>query len=101
MVDVIQELGHLTKLAREEPAKRFNRLYRLLRQPEFLMLAKAKVEGNKGANTPGVDGQVMTDVTPAAIVKLSQELTDRHVSATTCTTGLHPEERQHAASDVL
>ena len=74
MVDVVQELGHLTKLARDEPAKRFNRLYRLLRQPEFLMLAKTKVQSNKGANTPGVDGQVMTDVTPEAIVKLSQEL---------------------------
>jgi group II intron reverse transcriptase/maturase len=74
MVDVIQELGHLTKLARDEPDKRFSRLYRLLRQPEFLMLAKAKVQSNKGANTPGVDGQAMDDVTPEAIVKLSQEL---------------------------
>ena len=56
MVDVVRELGHLTKLAREEPDKRFNRLYRLLRQPEYLMLAKAKIQSNKGANTPGVDG---------------------------------------------
>ncbi|MFQ5856023.1 MAG: group II intron reverse transcriptase/maturase [Anaerolineae bacterium] len=74
MVDVVRELGHLAKLAQADPEKRFNRLYRLLRQPEFLMLAKAKVEGNKGANTPGVDGQVMDDVTPEAIIKLSQEL---------------------------
>jgi len=74
MVDVVQELGHLTKLAKGEPEKRFNRLYRLLRQPEFLMLAKTKIQRNKGANTPGVDGQVMADMTPEVIVKLSQEL---------------------------
>jgi RNA-directed DNA polymerase len=74
MGDVVQELEHLTKLAQANPEKRFNRLYRLLRQPEFLMLAKAKVKGNKGANTPGVDGQVMDDITPEDIVKLSQEL---------------------------
>jgi len=76
MGDVVRELEHLTKLARGNPSKRFNRLYRLLRQPELLMLAKAKVKGNKGANTPGVDGQVMTDITPQAIARLSQELMD-------------------------
>jgi group II intron reverse transcriptase/maturase len=75
MVDVIQELGHLTKLAKGDPEKRFNRLYRLLRQPEFLMLAKTKIQRNKGANTPGIDGQVMTGMTPEVMVKLSQELT--------------------------
>jgi group II intron reverse transcriptase/maturase len=74
MVDVVQELGHLTKLAKGDPEKRFNRLYRLLRQPGFLMLAKTKIQGNKGAKTPGVDGQVMTDVMSDDIVKLSQEL---------------------------
>jgi group II intron reverse transcriptase/maturase len=72
--DVIQELGHLSKLAKENPEKRFNRLYRLLFQPEFLMLAKTKVQHNKGAKTPGVDGQVMMDITTPEIVKLSQEL---------------------------
>jgi group II intron reverse transcriptase/maturase len=74
MVDVVQELGHLTKLAKGDPEKRFNRLYRLLRQPGFLMLAKTKIQGNKGAKTPGVDGQVIADVTSEDIVKLSQEL---------------------------
>jgi hypothetical protein len=29
MVDVVQELGHLTKLAKGDPEKRFDRLYRL------------------------------------------------------------------------
>ena len=76
MVDVVCELGHLTKLAKEDTGKRFNRLYRLLRQPEFLLLAKAKVERNRGANTPGVDGQVMADVTPKEIIRLSQKLAE-------------------------
>jgi RNA-directed DNA polymerase len=74
MGDVVRELGHLSKLAQHDPAKRFNRLYRLLCQPEFLALAKAKVEGNHGANTPGIDGMVMGDVTTAAIDRLSRDL---------------------------
>ena len=76
MVDVVRELGHLTKLAKEDTEKRFNRLHRLLCQPEFLLLAKTRVEKNKGANTPGVDGQVMTDITDQTIEKLSQQLAD-------------------------
>jgi len=39
------------------------------------MLAKERIAQNKGANTPGVDGQVMDDMTPAVIIQLSQELT--------------------------
>jgi retron-type reverse transcriptase len=74
MVDVIQELEHLNKLAKEEPEKRFNRLYRLLYQPELLMYAKTKVERNKGANTPGVDGKIMAEMMPEDLEKLHQEL---------------------------
>jgi group II intron reverse transcriptase/maturase len=74
MVDVIREFGHLEKLAKEDPTRRFDRLYRLLRQEQFLMLAKDRIAKNKGANTPGVDGQVMDDITPNEITRLSQEL---------------------------
>lgn len=74
MGDVVRELGHLTQLAQQYPEKRFDRLYRLLRQPALLALAKAKIESNQGANTPGVDGQVMANMTTEAIGKLSQEL---------------------------
>jgi retron-type reverse transcriptase len=73
-MDVILELEHLNKLAKEDPTRRFNRLYRLLRQEQFLMLAKERIAHNKGANTAGVDGQIMDDVTPEDIVQLSQEL---------------------------
>jgi RNA-directed DNA polymerase len=73
-VDVSQELEHLNKLAKEDPTHRFNRLYRLLRQEEFLLLAKDRIARNKGANSPGVDGQVIDDITPEIIIQLSQEL---------------------------
>jgi group II intron reverse transcriptase/maturase len=73
-VDVIRELEHLKKLAKEDPTRRFNRLYRLLRQEEFLALAKQRIAKNKGANTPGVDGQVVDDITSDEIARLSQEL---------------------------
>ena len=39
------------------------------------MLAKDRIAGNKGANRPGLDGQVMDDITPEIIRQLSQDLT--------------------------
>jgi len=74
MGDVLAELGHLNTLAKEDPDKRFNRLYRLLRREQFLTHARECVAGNKGARTPGVDGQTIDDITPNEIVSLSQEL---------------------------
>jgi len=75
MVDVIAELGHLNKLAKEDPDKRFKRLYRLLHQEQFLMHARECIAGNKGARTPGVDGQTINDITSKEVARLSQELT--------------------------
>lgn len=74
MGDVVRELEHLKKLAKEDPTRRFNRLYRLLCQETFLLLAKQRIAGNKGAGTPGVDGQVIDDIVPKEIRRLSQEL---------------------------
>jgi len=76
MVDVFQELGHLKKLAKEDHNKRFNRLYRLLRQESFLEFAKQDIAGNKGARTPGVDGQTIDDITSKQITKLCWELAE-------------------------
>jgi group II intron reverse transcriptase/maturase len=73
-MDVIQELEHLKKLAEEDSTRRFNRLYRLLRQPGFLALAREKIANNKGAYTPGVDGLVVKDITPKRLMQLSREL---------------------------
>ena len=63
MRDVTIELDHLKKLATQDPTKRFDRLYRLVYQPQLLMLAKARIAGNTGARTPGVDGHTIDDVT--------------------------------------
>ncbi len=75
MTDVIAELGHLKKLATQDPQKRFDRLYRLLRQSTFLVLAQERIARNTGANTPGVDGQTMADLTSDQIIRLHEELT--------------------------
>jgi group II intron reverse transcriptase/maturase len=74
MVDVIQELEHLKKLAAADPKKRFEKLYRLLRQPNFLALARERIAGNAGAQTPGVDRQTLTDITNTEVIRLSEEL---------------------------
>jgi RNA-directed DNA polymerase len=74
MSDVVAELGHLKKLAEQEANKRFTRLYHLLRQGGLLAIAKEHIAGNKGAQTPGIDGQTMTDMNIEQIVRLSEEL---------------------------
>ncbi|HVN53754.1 MAG TPA: group II intron reverse transcriptase/maturase [Anaerolineaceae bacterium] len=74
MADVTAELEHLKILAKGDPSKRFDRLYRLLKQPGLLAIAKGRIAGNKGAQTPGVDGQTMADMTNPAILRLSDEL---------------------------
>lgn len=61
MLDVVAELGHLRKLAEQDANKRFSRLYRLLRQSGLLALARERIASNKGAQTPGVDGEKMGD----------------------------------------
>jgi group II intron reverse transcriptase/maturase len=74
MKDVVAELGHLNQLAEQDANKRFTRLYRLIRQGGLLAIARERIAGNKGAQTPGVDGQKMADMDNEKIVQLSQEL---------------------------
>jgi len=74
MLDVVAELGHLRKLAEQDANKRFNRLYRLVRQSGLLALARERIAGNKGAQTPGVDGERMKDIGAEKVLQLSEEL---------------------------
>jgi RNA-directed DNA polymerase len=74
MMDVVAELGHLKKLAEQNASKRFTRLYRLLRQDGLLALARERIAGNKGAQTPGVDGKKMADMDHEQVIRLSEEL---------------------------
>lgn len=48
--------------ATNDPGRRFDDLYNLIHHPDFLTVAWARVSGNKGARSPGVDR-----VVPAAI----------------------------------
>ncbi|WP_433232244.1 hypothetical protein [Actinomadura formosensis] len=41
--------------AANDPGRRFDDLYNLIHHPDFLTVAWARVSGNKGARSPGVD----------------------------------------------
>jgi RNA-directed DNA polymerase len=46
----------LHRWAAADPGRRFDDLYNLVHDPATLLMAFERVAGNKGANTPGVDG---------------------------------------------
>jgi RNA-directed DNA polymerase len=47
----------LHQWAGDDPHRRFDDLFNLVADPAFLQVAWARVRGNKGARTAGVDGQ--------------------------------------------
>jgi len=47
----------LHQWAGDAPHRRFDDLFNLVADPAFLLVAWARVRGNKGARTAGVDGQ--------------------------------------------
>jgi RNA-directed DNA polymerase len=49
----------LHRWAREDPHRRFDDLFNLVADPAFLLVAWARVRGNKGARTAGVDGETV------------------------------------------
>jgi RNA-directed DNA polymerase len=53
----------LHRWAGEDPDRRFDDVFNLVADPAFLMVAWARVRGNRGARTAGVDG-----VTPRSII---------------------------------
>ncbi|WP_455410040.1 group II intron reverse transcriptase/maturase [Streptomyces hiroshimensis] len=58
-------LGIQTKLhqwASGDPHRRFDDLFNLVTDPAFLLVAWARVRGNKGARTAGVDGRTAHDI---------------------------------------
>jgi RNA-directed DNA polymerase len=46
----------LHRWAAADPGRRFDDLFNLVHDPATLLAAFARVAGNQGANTPGVDG---------------------------------------------
>jgi group II intron reverse transcriptase/maturase len=77
MRDPWNELGHLRKLAKAQPTKRFGTLYRLVCHPELLAVAAERVRHNTGGRTAGIDGQTRKQIKPEMLTQLADELTHR------------------------
>lgn len=52
----------LHRWAAADPGRRFDDLFNLVHDPATLLIAFARVAGNTGARTPGVDGLTVADV---------------------------------------
>jgi RNA-directed DNA polymerase len=52
----------LHRWAAADPGRQFDDLFNLVHDPATLIVAFARVAGNRGANTAGVDGVTVTDV---------------------------------------
>jgi len=49
----------LHRWAAADPGRRFDDLFNFVHDPATLYVAYCRVEGNRGANTPGVDGMTV------------------------------------------
>ena len=52
----------LHRWATADPGRRFDDLFNFVYDPATLMVAFARVAGNRGARTPGVDGLTVVDI---------------------------------------
>jgi RNA-directed DNA polymerase len=52
----------LHRWAAADPGRRFDDLFNFVHDPATLIVAFARVAGNQGANTPGIDGLTVADV---------------------------------------
>jgi group II intron reverse transcriptase/maturase len=74
MINVAEEMKHLHKLAKCDPAKRFNHLWENLVSPEWLAQAWEQIRRNKGSQTAGIDNQTAVDIDLSRIIKLAEKL---------------------------
>jgi group II intron reverse transcriptase/maturase len=56
-MDVVHRIHRLARLAKTDPNKRFDRLFREITTADLLMYAYEQIKDNKGGYTPGVDGK--------------------------------------------
>ncbi len=75
MGDPRPELEHLGKLASADPAKRFGKLYKLVRNPGLIGLAAERVRQNTGGRTAGIDGQTRAQIDEDLLRELVDDLT--------------------------
>jgi RNA-directed DNA polymerase len=62
---VAEMQAKLHRWAAADPGRRFDDLFNFVHDPATLKVAFARVAGNRGANTPGVDGLRVSDVEEA------------------------------------
>jgi RNA-directed DNA polymerase len=82
MSDIIKTQRSFAIKAMHHPAHRFDHLYRLICQQEWIWAAVQGVLANKGARTPGIDGVTKEDVASETAQRtfaqeIEQELRDR------------------------
>ena len=82
MSDIIKTQRSLATKAMHQPAHRFDHLYRLLCQREWIATALRGVLANTGARTPGIDGITKSHLSSeeaksTLIQEIGQELRDR------------------------
>jgi RNA-directed DNA polymerase len=66
---VLEIQAKLHRWAAADPGRRFDDLFNLVADPAFLLVAWARVRGNKGARTAGVDGHTALSITAVAGVE--------------------------------
>jgi RNA-directed DNA polymerase len=66
---VLEIQAKLHRWAAADPGRRFDDLFNLVADPAFLVVAWARVRGNKGARTAGVDGHTALSITAAVGVE--------------------------------
>src|SRR5260221_14078914 len=74
MRDPLSELGHLRKLAKAKPTKRFDKLYRLVCAGDILDTAAQRESQNTGGTTAGIDGQTRKQINRELLTTLADEL---------------------------
>jgi group II intron reverse transcriptase/maturase len=82
MSDIIKTQRSLATKAMHHPTHRFDHLYRVICQQEWIGTALRGVLANKGARTPGVDGVTKEDLSAedakhALVQEIEQELRER------------------------
>ena len=75
-VTTIKRLDTLGELSRN--GKRINGLFRMLENPVLWMQAYANIYANKGATTPGSDGQSLDGFSKERVLKIIKQLKEGH-----------------------
>ena len=72
--NVAQIQKHVGELARTNPERSFEKIYRVISTETWLTEAWKRIRQNKGSKTAGVDGQTKNDVDETLITRLAEKL---------------------------